>query len=61
MIYRCPACKQNLRRDGRLGKTIKSYCSLNGKNVRLRKVTKKAKVKRAMPILTSVFADRSIL
>lgn len=38
MIYRCPACKQNLRRDGRLGKTIKSYCSLNGKNVRLRKV-----------------------
>lgn len=45
MLYRCPACKQNLRRDGRLGKTIKSYCALNGKNVNLRKVTKKAKVK----------------
>ena len=46
MIYRCPACKQLLRRDGRLGKTISSYCALNGKQVNLRKTTKKAKAKR---------------
>jgi len=45
MIYRCPACKQLLRRDGRLGRTISSYCELKGKQVNLRKVTKKAKVK----------------
>jgi hypothetical protein len=46
MIYKCPACKQNLRRDGRLGKTISSYCGLKGKQVNLKRVTKKAKVKR---------------
>jgi hypothetical protein len=41
MDYKCPACKQNIRRDGRLGKTISSYCAIKGKNVTL----KKAKVK----------------
>ena len=45
MNYRCPACKQNIRRDGRLGKTVKSFCGIKGKNVNLRKITKKAKVK----------------
>ena len=45
MIYRCPACKQFLKRDGRKGKFVKSYCDLNQKTVNLRKVTKKAKVK----------------
>ena len=43
MNYRCPACKQNIRRDGRLGKTIKSYCEITGKNVTMKQ--KKAKVK----------------
>ena len=42
MDYKCPACKQNIRRDGRLGKTISSYCAIKGKNVTLKKV----KVKR---------------
>jgi hypothetical protein len=45
MNYRCPACKQNIRRDGRLGKTIKSYCDLKDKSVMLKKVVKKVKVK----------------
>ena len=45
MIYRCPACKQDLRRDGRLG-VIKSFCCVKGKNVTLRKVVKKARAKR---------------
>ena len=43
MDYRCPACKQNIRRDGRR-RLYSSYCSLTGKNVTLRKVVKKAKV-----------------
>ena len=45
MIYRCPACKQFLKRDGRKGKFVKSYCELYQKAVNLRKVTKKVKVK----------------
>lgn len=44
-LYRCPACKQTLRRDGRRGKTISSFCALKGKQVTLRQTTKKAKVK----------------
>jgi hypothetical protein len=46
MNYQCPACKQNIRRDGRRGKTVESYCALTGKNVTLRKVVKKMKAKR---------------
>ena len=45
MIYRCPACKQFLKRDGRKGKFVKCFCDLHQKTVNLRKVTKKAKVK----------------
>ncbi len=45
MIYRCPACKGELNRDGRRGKTIKSFCEIKHKNVTLRRVPKKAKVK----------------
>jgi hypothetical protein len=41
MNYRCPACKQLIKRDGRLGKTVKSFCELKGKNVTMRKVVKK--------------------
>jgi hypothetical protein len=41
MKYKCPACKYRITRDGRRGKTIKSFCELKGKNVTLRKVAKK--------------------
>ncbi len=43
MTYKCPACKQLLRRDGRRGKTVKSYCDLTQKSVMLRRVKKGAK------------------